>query len=72
MIIYTTIIPEIPKHEKYLFGRKAGILPAFCNEQKRISPRSRTRYPILKVLDLLKETTTNSNSSNVLYTEEAD
>ena len=43
----------------------------FVIELKRISPPSRIRYPIPSALDLLKETTTNSNSLSVLYTGEA-
>ena len=38
--------------------------------KKKISHLPRTRYLFPRAQDLLKETTTNSSLSNVLYTEE--
>lgn len=60
------------KLDEYLERYGNSEIHAFCNGRKRISPRSRARYPSPQVLDLLKETTTNSKPSNELYTVEVD
>ena len=60
------------KIDDFINQYKDSSISAFCNGLKKDIAPVKNAYPILKVLDLLKETTTNLNSSNVLYTEEVD
>lgn len=60
------------KMDEFLEKYTDGELAAFCNGIKRNITPVKNAISILKILDLLKEITTNSNSSNVLYMAEAD